>query len=83
MKVTASVSEIRALVTHLGGPAKVARHLGIGTSAICNWYRLGIPARHHLPLWRLARERGVPWAPPDAEGLPPPSSAASVVERAA
>lgn len=29
----------------------------------------GMPQKHHLAVWRLAVERGVPWRPPGAEGL--------------
>lgn len=72
--------DARALVEALGGPKLLAAKLGVrSAAAVCNWYNSGIPARHHLPLWRLAQQAGVDWRPPGAEGLilPAPGAAAS------
>lgn len=59
------------LVTALGGPAAVADELGMSLQAVCNWYARDpaqIPARHHLPLWSMAKRAGLSWRPPGAEG---------------
>ena len=60
-----------ALVHALGGPGLVAERLGISATAVCGWYdkASGIPARHHLVLWRMAQEARVDWRPPGADGF--------------
>ena len=40
-------TEVRALIDNLGGPAKVARDLGIGLSTAAYWRQKGV-----LPKWR-------------------------------
>ena len=59
----------RDMVRQLGGPVVIGRSLGISAQAVSNWYRDGVPKRHHLDLWRMALAAGVPWRPPGAEGL--------------
>jgi len=59
----------RDLVMALGGPNALAERLAISAPAICNWYLRGIPSRHHLALWQLARAAGIAWTPPRAENL--------------
>jgi hypothetical protein len=61
--------EIRDLVWRLGGLRTVARAVGCTPQAVANWYRTGIPQRHHLTVWRLAHAAGLPWRPPGADGL--------------
>jgi hypothetical protein len=67
---------VAELVRALGGPAAVARALGLSTAGVCMWYqpsRLsrcpGIPPAYHARLWRLARAKGVAWTPPGFEGF--------------
>lgn len=59
----------RQLVNRLGGSAAVAEACDLPQSAVANWYRRGIPATHHIAVWRLAIEAGVRWSPPGAHGL--------------
>lgn len=48
----------------------VADELGLRIAAVGNWsLRDAIPREHHIVVWRLAIAKGVPWTPPDAEGL--------------
>ena len=49
-----------AIIRRFGGSKELADGLGIPESTIRNWPALGIPGKWHLPLLRLARERGVP-----------------------
>jgi len=58
------------LIRALGGPKAVAEACGVTMSAVGCWQVTGtIPARHWLRLWRMAKERGLDWRPPGAEGL--------------
>ena len=58
------------LIRDLGGPKAVANACGVTISAVGCWQVTGsIPARHWLRLWRMAKERGLDWRPPGAEGL--------------
>ena len=58
------------LIRALGGPKAVANACGVTMSAVGCWQVTGsIPARHWLRLWRMAKERGLDWRPPGAEGL--------------
>jgi hypothetical protein len=80
------------VISSLGGNAVVAEALGISRSALSNWKLSGrsIPPEQWIPLWCLALERGVPWAPPGGERLaallragPAPSVASTDLARAA
>jgi hypothetical protein len=68
----------------LGGTTAVARRLGVEPNRVNNWKRRGIPAEHHLALWRMAIEADLAWEPPGADGLRevlcPPTDAPSVPE---
>lgn len=66
MKVDLSIAEA---IEAVGGASAVARACGVTVQAVCNWKCAGIPARHRLTLWRMAKERGLDWRPPGAEGL--------------
>lgn len=58
------------ILRRLGGPARVARACGVTISAVGCWQiRDEIPPRHWLTIWRMAREAGIDWRPPGAEGL--------------
>lgn len=57
------------LIELLGGATAVARRLGVEPNRVNNWKRRGIPAEHHLSLWRMAILAGLGWQPPGAEGL--------------
>jgi hypothetical protein len=59
----------RDLIKALGGPRSVARAIGASPQAVSNWYKRGIPAHHHLLLWRMAVGHGIDWHPPGAWGL--------------
>lgn len=62
--------EVPALISALGGPAKVARALGITTQAVSNWTATNrVPQEREVAVWRMAAEAGLPWTPPGAEGL--------------
>jgi len=62
--------DIKAFIAALGGPAKVARELGITTAAVSNWPLTGrVPAEHHIALWTMATAAGLDWTPPGAEGM--------------
>ena len=53
-----TVSEI---IDALGGTAEVARHFGVGRTAVGNWRSWGrFPDRLHLRLLALCEDRGVP-----------------------
>ena len=55
------------LIDALDGPAVLAAELRIKPNAVSMMKARGsIPPRHHMALWRLAKERGVDWAPPGA-----------------
>jgi len=61
---------VRDLIEALGGSGVVARALGLRASAVGNWSLRGeIPGAHHVGVWRLAREAGLEWSPPGAEGF--------------
>ena len=49
------------IIRKFGGPSAMASLLGCSASAVRNWSDpdRGIPARYHLRLLRLARERGI------------------------
>lgn len=58
------------LISLLGGPAKVGRERRVTTAAVSNWSAANrVPPEHQLPLWRMATEAGINWAPPGCEGL--------------
>ena len=61
--------EARVVIAQLGGPSAVAKHLRVTPQTVTGWSTAGIPARHWLRLWRMAKERGLDWRPPGAEGL--------------
>jgi len=62
--------DVATLIASLGGAAAVARQCGVSPQAAYKWLAEGsIPARHWLRLWRMAKERGLDWRPPGAEGL--------------
>jgi hypothetical protein len=64
------MDRICEVIKALGGPARVARACGVSCAAVADWQlRNRIPARHRLTLWRMAKERGLDWRPPGAEGL--------------
>ena len=69
MTASADSDATRDLIRDLGGPKAVAEALGVSAQAVCNWYAVGIPARHELALWRIAKARGLAWQPPGTEGL--------------
>jgi hypothetical protein len=61
---------VRSLVRRLGGPAEVARRLGLTPQAVTNWCACNrIPKARHIDVWRLAHAAGLPWRPPGADGL--------------
>jgi hypothetical protein len=81
-----------SLVDELGGVTALARALGVKRPRVTMWKQpgRGIPAEFWIPLWCLALERGVPWAPPGGERLaallragPAPASASTDLARAA
>ena len=37
--------------------------------AVCGWYAAGIPARHHLVLWQMAKRARLDWRPPHTDGV--------------
>jgi hypothetical protein len=58
------------LIDDLGGAAAIAAACRVSLPAVYNWQaRNEVPSRHRLTLWRLAKERGLDWRPPGAEGL--------------
>jgi len=59
--------DTKALIRALGGPTVVSDLCGVGPSAVCNWPSRGIPAEHHLTLWRAAVAASVEWTPPGYE----------------
>ena len=62
--------DVATLIASLGGAAAVARQCGVSPQAAYKWLaEASIPARHWLRLWRMAKERGLDWRPPGAEGL--------------
>jgi hypothetical protein len=69
------------LIRALGGAGKVAAECGVGLSAVSNWTVRGIPAEHHLTIWRMAAAAGLAWAPPGMDGvelvLPAPAAEAA------
>jgi len=68
---------VRELVRALGGNSAVAEALGLSAQAVTNMQaRDVVPARHHIRLWNIAREKGVAWAPPGAEQAPATTEAA-------
>jgi hypothetical protein len=56
------------LIANLGSRV-LADACAISPTAVMNWRRDGIPARHWITLWRLAKARGLDWRPPGAEDL--------------
>lgn len=60
---------VRDFITALGGARAVGEACGVSPTAVANWAQEGIPARHWLTLWRLAKARGLEWRPPGAEDL--------------
>ena len=62
---------LAALVRSLGGPTRLAGHLGLTAAAVCQWYTRdhAIPPRHLAAVWRLAQARDVAWTPPGFEGF--------------
>lgn len=67
--IVADALSARELVRQLGGATAIAHQLGVSAQAVTNWYRDGIPRRHHLALWQLAQAKGLAWRPPGTEGL--------------
>jgi hypothetical protein len=67
--LVADAMTTRDLVRDLGGPSAIAQQLGVSAQAVTNWYRDGIPRRHHLPLWQMAQAKGLTWRPPGMEGV--------------
>lgn len=59
----------RELIDALGGPAAVAAARGLSVTAVFNWCAGGIPARHWIALWRMAKQSKLDWRPPGTEGL--------------
>ncbi|MBU8543977.1 MULTISPECIES: carph-isopro domain-containing protein [Roseomonadaceae] len=58
------------LIDALGGATTCARLLGLARGRVAMWRTRGaIPAEHHLALWRIALEREIGWAPPNADAL--------------
>jgi hypothetical protein len=63
-------SSVFHLLRALGGSAAVARACGVTMQSVGCWQvRDEVPPRHWLKIWRLAKERGLDWRPPGAEGL--------------
>ncbi len=61
---------MRDLIRQLGGQSKVASACGVTPSAVNNWALRGrVSSQHALAVWKLAREAGIEWSPPGAEGL--------------
>lgn len=62
----------RDFVRALGGGKAVAEARGVSPQAVSHWCGTDeVPAAHHLPLWRMALEAGLPWEPPGAAELRP------------
>lgn len=62
--------KVKDAIAALGGIASVAEALGAKRSAVSMWgVRDSLPAERVAPFWRLCLERGVSWAPPNADGL--------------
>lgn len=62
--------EVGELVRRLGGTGNVARANDVSASAVSQWIADGrIPAAREIAMWRMARDAGIDWAPPSAEGL--------------
>lgn len=63
---------LREVFAALGGQSRVAERLGVLPTAVSNWAVANrLPPAHHIPLWRMALEAGLPWEPPGAAGLRP------------
>jgi hypothetical protein len=61
---------VSAIIAALGGPAALARQLGLAAGAVRMWsQRERLPTRHALAVWRLAHDAGLDWRPPGCEGL--------------
>lgn len=77
---------IRQLIIDLGGPGRVAACLGRTAKAVGMWAaRNSIPADCLVPIWLMATEAGIEWAPPGADGaqISPPADDAPPSEQAA
>lgn len=62
--------QTRDLIVTLGGISTMARVLGVTPQTVSGWQHAPtIPPRHWLTVWRMAKERGLDWRPPGAEGL--------------
>lgn len=61
---------VSPIIAALGGPAALARQLGIASSAVRMWsQRQRLPQKHALAVWRLAHEAGLDWRPPGFDGI--------------
>lgn len=47
-----------SIIKLLGGPTKLSPQIGCGRSAISNWPKTGIPARHWPKIARVAAQHG-------------------------
>lgn len=60
------MSELKSLITKLGGPSKVSRTCEISRSAVSQWIRREtIPAQHVLSVSKLAKENLINLTPTD------------------
>ena len=64
------VMTVPELILALGGAAKLAEALGLKRTAVANWATRGaVPREHHLVVWQMALEAGLPWEPPGADAI--------------
>jgi hypothetical protein len=61
--------QVGDLIRAVGGTGRVAERIGCTASAVSQWRRAGIPREHHLAVWRMALEAGLPWEPPGADAI--------------
>jgi DNA-binding transcriptional regulator YdaS (Cro superfamily) len=47
------MENVKELVIELGGAERVAQKLGVNTSAVCNWYKRGIPPRQAIRIEKI------------------------------
>lgn len=69
MVETAIRPDVVDLIRKLGGPGRIAAALGCSASAVSQWRKAGVPREHHLVVWRMALEAGLPWEPPGADAI--------------